>query len=221
MRALLLSVFLLPGLVHAMDINLPPNQIRVWVGTQSVSPGPVNDYLTSQALKTFGNVGTYGIEGTHKFLSRLNFGVRGEGKYQKVKETAAVSADPANPYYSSIQQVSALLVLRLDLVKSQFLKIDAFGAAGTTSTSMDLRTSLGDSNYSHAMTSPVTKVGGSVGLGWSNIYFLVEAGYESNKVGSFTRTGATTSSIDTLDLSGSFVNVGLIFQGLPTFIHKK
>jgi len=72
----------------------PGTQARLFVGQQSIAPGQVNDVIQPQGLNTFSNVGIYGIEVTHRIAPILNFGIRAEGKYIKVKETAITSAVP-------------------------------------------------------------------------------------------------------------------------------
>jgi hypothetical protein len=220
MRKILLFIFCFSISSHAVDIKISPTQLRFFIGNQSTSPSQVNDVIVPAGLTKFSSIATYGIEATYAVIPRINLGVRGEGKWQKVKETASPSANPLNPYYASIQQSAALAILRIDLVNTPIVKVDVFGAAGTAATNMDIRTAAGDGNYSRGMSSIISNAGASLGIGWSNIYFLIEGGNEWNKVGNLTKTGATSAAIDTIDLSGGFVTVGLIFNGLPRWIHK-
>lgn len=221
MRTLLLLVLIYTLPSHALDIGGSPAQLRFFVGTQKVSPGEVNDVLKADGVDSYSSISTYGIEGTYQIVPRLNVGVRGEGKWQKVKETASPPANTQNPYYSSLQQSAALLVARVDLVTGAVFRMDAFGAAGTAATSMDIRGPAGDSKYSHAMSSIVYEAGASIGVGWGNMYFSVEAGNEWNKINGLTKTGASSSALTAIDLSGGFLTIGVLFNGLPSWIHRK
>ncbi len=206
---------------HAVDFNGPPGQLRLFIGTLSSSPKQVNTELNAQGIETFGSLSNFGIEGTYQVLPRVNLGVRGEGKWQKVKELASPPVNALNPYYSSIQQSAALLVLRVDVIRTPVFRFDIFGGAGTAATKMDLRSASGDSNYSRTMSSVISEAGASIGVGWSNIYFLVEGGTEWNKVNSLSKTGASSASVNEIDLSGSFVTIGILFNGLPKWIRAK
>lgn len=206
---------------HALDFNGPPGQLRLFIGTLSSSPKQVNSELEAQGIGTFGSLSTFGIEGTYQVFPRVNFGVRGEGKWQKVKELASPPVDALNPYYSSVQQSAALLVLRVDVVRTPVFRFDIFGGAGTAATKMDLRTAAGDSSYSRTMSSMISEAGASLGVGWSNIYFVIEGGLEWNKVNSLSKTGASSTAVTEIDLSGSFVTVGVLFNGLPKWIRAK
>lgn len=196
----------------------PGTQARLFVGQQSISPGQVNDVIKTQGLNAFSNIGIYGIEVTHRIAPILNFGIRGEGKYIKVKEVATTSANPQNPYYSSIQQSQAEVVLRVDVVNTPNFKLDTFGGVGAAATTMDIRTAVGEGNYQRPLTSIVENAGVSLGVGGGNVFFMLEAGMEWNKVNGPTRTGFTSSAVNEIDLSGTYVIAGLIFNGLPSFI---
>ena len=220
MQKLLFALVFLSVAAHAVDITVKPTQLRFLIGNQTTSPDQVNNVLRPAGLNTLSGISTYGIEATYEIIPRVNVGVRGEGKWQKVKETGA-PVNAQNPFYSSLQQSAALGIARVDLVSTPIVKVDVFGGAGTAATSMDIRTAAGDGNYSHAMGSVITQAGASVGMGWSNIYFLIEVGQEWNKIGDLGKTGVTASGLDTIDLSGTYLAVGLIFNGLPSWIHQK
>jgi hypothetical protein len=99
--------------------------------------------------------------------------------------------------------------------------LDVFGGAGTAKTKMDIRTASGDGHYSRSADSLITAAGASVGIGFGNIYFMVEAGQEWNRITNLSKTGPTSSSLNEIDLSGTYANVGILFNGLPTWIRRK
>lgn len=221
MLKLLISVLLLNCSAYADSKNdKNPTQLRLFVGEQNASPTDVNTVLTSGGLKNYKDITTYGVEATYAIIPHVNLGARGEGKWQKVLETAATSANPSNPYYSSVQQTAAMAVLRVDVVTTSAVMLDVFGAAGTAKTSMDIRTASGDGNYSSS-NSFISSAGASLAIGWDSIFFLVEVGHEWNKIGGLSKNGVTSSSINSIDLSGSYATIGLLFNGLPSWIHKK
>ncbi|MNL88607.1 hypothetical protein D3C87_2184120 [compost metagenome] len=49
---------------------------------------------------------------------------------------------------------------------------------------------------------------------------VFEGGIESNKVKDLKSSGTVNSSIDTLDLSGSYFSLGLMFDGVPGSVGK-
>jgi hypothetical protein len=216
----LIAPFLLFVTSLAWAADQPPAVLRLLVGNESISPSQLNTYAENQGLKTYNGIGLYGVEATKTLGSILELGVRGVWKYNKVKETASPSANPQNPYYSSIQQSEVELVARFDLLTTPIVRLDVFGGAGPANTSVDVRTAAGEGNFSKT-TSYMASAGGSVGIGWGNIYFTVEVGNEWNKVSDLTRKNFTPTSIDQIDLSGPYVLVGLTFNGLPNFIKPK
>ena len=62
--------------------------------------------------------------------------------------------------------------------------------------------------------SPTGAAGLSVGIGYNNIYGFIEAGYEFNKVSAFERTGTVSNSIQEINLSGHYVTIGVMFDGI-------
>jgi hypothetical protein len=218
---LLVALYFISLPALAADDHRPPTQLRLFVGNLTTSPVEVNDELATAGLHKYSSLTTYGLEATYMIVPHLNIGARGEGKWQKVTELATPSSNPQNPYYGSIQQTAALAVVRLDVVTTPVVRLDVFGGAGTAKTSMDIRTSAGDSNYRHPMGTTIGEAGASVGVGWSNMYFLVEVGHEWNRVDNLSKTGATSSNVNVIDLSGTYVTVGLLFNGLPGWIHRK
>ena len=55
--------------------------------------------------------------------------------------------------------------------------------------------------------------GASLGIGYNGIYFVVEAGMDNNIVDGFQSSG-NIPSIDKIDLSGSYVTVGIMYDGV-------
>lgn len=212
---------MLPSLPALASDSPPPSQLRLFVGNQSISPTDVNNVLTAGAMHTYDSITDYGLEMSYRLVPRTNLGVRVEGKWQKLFEIANPPADPQNPYYSSIQQTSAQAVLRVSMIETPVVRMDVYGGFGPTNTSMDIRTASGDSNYSRNVNSYMSSAGASLGIGFGNVFFTVEVGKEWNKVTNPTKSGAASATLNTIDLSGTYVDVGLLFNGIPSWMHRK
>ena len=62
-----------------------------------------------------------------------------------------------------------------------------------------------------------TKRGGtSAAVGYKNFYLVVEGGQESNNVDPFKYSGNINSNIQSVDLSGAYVTVALMFDAKAT-----
>lgn len=217
------------AIFYALAIALAPatakaggpqaTQVRIFGGAQAISPTAVNDEIKARGLDEYKNINGFGMEVGYSLLPRVNFGVRIISKYQQVKEAAAVSANILNPYYSSLQQTEGLGVVRISLVDSRFFILDAFGGAGVSSMKLDVRTSLGEGSYEQSNYALATTAGVTAGVGWSNVYLFGEVGQEWVTFDNFTRSGTTSTSIDKVDGSGTFVMIGLAFKGVPGFVH--
>jgi len=60
----------------------------------------------------------------------------------------------------------------------------------------------------------VSSYGATLGIGYKWVYLIVEAGYEDNRISSLKRTGTASTAIRDINLSGNFVSVGLLFDGI-------
>jgi len=216
-----LTIFVCSHFANAKSIDIFPDGVparaRIFVGATSVSPTVVNTELTAKSLKKMNAVYDMGAEVVFPLLSFFDFGLRYTKHYMSQVE------DPSNPstdYYSTFNQNSFLFIGRINLVQTKLLRFDVFGGYGGSNTSFTIKSasengSLTRQSDSNWVASPYSAYGASVAVGYNYAYFFVEAGYENNKVGSLDRTGNINSSIDTLNMSGSYVLVGLLFNGMP------
>lgn len=65
------------------------------------------------------------------------------------------------------------------------------------------------------VSAPVASAGASVGVGVKGVYLTLEAGYDRNRVTGLKRSGTISSNVDTLDFSGPYGMVALMFDGIP------
>ena len=202
--------------------SAPRGQSRLFAGGLTASPDQMNTVLEAGGLESMKTVGAYGVEGSYALLPQFNLGIRFVGKYAKVREKAAVSAVPANPYYASLQSQAIMASARIALISTSFFIVDVFGGAGYQNAKVDIRTSSGDGYYDGSQKiSPVSQYGASMGFGFKNVYLFAEVGQENSKLSEFTRTGTTSSSIEEINTGGPFVFIGLCMNGVPGITRTK
>lgn len=193
-----------------------PVQARFFAGSKSVDPQNANTTIQGQGLQTINSVTQLGFEATYPLLKYLNVGMR----YTKIIASKDEQpSDPSTDFYSQIDQDAVLLLARVPFFKSEFVWMDAFAGVGGSNTTFKLKSATQDGELTRRASgdwfaSPVTAAGLAIGIGYKQFAFVIEGGIETNKVDGFTRSGSISSSLDTLDLSGSYVSVGLSFDGL-------
>lgn len=193
-----------------------PVQGRFFAGVTSADPTNANETIEGQGIKKIDSVTQYGFEATYPVLKYLDFGFR---YTKRAVEKDEQSSSDTTEFNAKIDQDSVLLVGRVPLLKSDFMRIDGFAGIGGSNTTLKLKTAAQDGEFTRRASndwfaSPYTAVGGSVAVGYKRFFFVVEGGYENNKVDNFSRSGSVTGSIETLDLSGPYISVGLMIDGL-------
>ncbi|MNT43520.1 hypothetical protein D3C72_1799970 [compost metagenome] len=124
-----------------------------------------------------------------------------------------------------LDQDAFMLIARVPFVKTDIYRIDAFAGVGGTNTKLNVKTSSQDGEFTKSVgeswyASPYAAAGASVSVGYKFFYVVFEGGIESNKVKDLKSSGTVNSSIDTLDLSGSYFSLGLMFDGVPGSVGK-
>lgn len=213
----------LAGLVFGGSVSLAAGEFkaqgRVFVGSTSADPTNLNDEMNSLGLKEFKSITQYGAEITYPVLSFLDFGMRYHKIYTINKEvTETYGAD----YRAILDQDAVMLVARVPFLKTQLIHMDVFGAVGGTNTTLNLKTSsqTGEITRREAndwFASVVSSFGGSIAIGYKSVFLVVEGGVETNKVDSLKRTSTLNSNIQNITLSGSYVTVGLMFDGINAY----
>lgn len=215
-RLTLILALSLPTLSFAKEF---PVQARLFLGSTGVSPDNVNQIIELQGLKEIDRVNKYGLEITYPVMSYLDVGIRYTKIFGNFDEK---TSDPSTPYEAKLDQDTVLLVARVPLLKNDFLRVDAFGGFGGSNTSLKIKTGGQDGELSKKAStgwfaSPYSAVGASLSVGFKWVYVVFEGGVDTNKVDSFSRSGSVSSSINTLDLSGSYFTLGLMFDKIPGF----
>ena len=213
-KALVFLVIL--GFAKAGFADEFPAQARLFIGSTNVNPTNLNQEMTAQGLKEFTTAGKLGVEITYPLKSWVNVGMRYNMRNFFQDETN--STDVTN-FEGSIKQDEVILLARLPVYKSEYVKVDVFAGVGGSNTTFKLRTLTQDGELSRKEANDwfaaVTSAAGvSAAVGYQNYFFVIEAGIESNKVDSFKRTGTINNNIQNIDLSGSYVTVGVLFDGI-------
>lgn len=199
-----------------------PVQARLFLGSTGISPTNLNDSIEPQGLKKMDLLNQFGVEITYPVMSYLNVGVR----YTKRTQTAVESTeDPNTDYSAKLDQDSILLVARAPFLKTEVFRLDAFAGVGGSNTTLKVKTAGQDGELTQSAgegwaASPYAAAGIAASVGYKWIYFTLEGGIESNKMNDLKRTGSVASSIDSLDLSGSYFVIGIMMDGIPGTIGR-
>lgn len=193
-----------------------PAQARVFAGVTGVDPVNLNQELAAQGLQEFSAVSKLGVEITYPLARYLDVGINYTKRYLAKDEA---DSNPATPYQALINQDSVMLVARVPFLKTDVVRLDVFGGVGGSNTTLSLKTATQDGELTRResndwFASPYAAYGASVAVGYKKFYFVLEGGMELNKVDSFKRTGTVNDNIQTIDLSGSYVSVGLLINGI-------
>ena len=186
---------------------------RVFIGANSANPSELNTEMANQNIKEFKTITEYGVDITYAFNSLLDVGLRYERIDQKnLEENKTAGQD----YYGQITQDAILGVARHTLLKSDVLRGDIFVAGGVASTKFSIVNATQDGQLaSSGFTSLTAKAGGSIGVGFKKVFVFLEGGYDYNKISSgLSREKNINSNVGTLDLSGSYLAIGLLFDDI-------
>jgi hypothetical protein len=213
--SLLICILTIVSAAHLASANNVPVQGRVFIGSTVVDPVNVNAELNAQGLKEVDSMPQFGAEILYPVLKYVDVGLRYTKRNISRDELISVSS---TEFESQIDQDSALAVVRVPFFKTDIVRIDVFAGFGGTNTSYKIKTATQDGELTRKDTnawfaSSYSSYGGSVAIGYKQFYFVVEGGIESNEVKGFKSTG-TINSLNTIDLSGSYFTVGLMFDGI-------
>lgn len=214
MGSVIVFIFLLvPALGQTNEF---PAQARLFIGSTSADPDNLNQEMTAQGLRKFSSIGKYGVEITYPALKSLYLGFNYNKRYLSQDE---VDSSTSTKYEGVINQDSILLLARVPLYKTNYIIADVFAGVGGSNTTFTMKSAAQDGELNRReggdwFASPIAAVGGSIAFGFNNIYFVIEAGVESNKVESFKRSGNLNNNIQSIDLSGNYVTIGILFDGI-------
>lgn len=189
-------------------------QGRLFLGSTQISPKQANDALDTTGMAKLDMHNQLGLEITLPLLKFAQAGFR--YTHRPTREEEATANDTTD-YYTELNQQVFAGVLRAPLVNRDVFKFDVVLGAGLTSTELKLKSAgLEGSLDKKGYSSPMALAGLSFAVGYKKFYFVIEGGYEHNKVSGLKESNIT-STVKELDLSGSYLTVGLLFDDVPVF----
>lgn len=209
---ILLSIFVV---VSAVQAETSTGQGRLFIGSTKVDPKDLNSELESENLKSLDAITQYGVEITFPVTSFLNTGLR---YTKKASFTDEKDSSSTTDFESKISQEAMLAVARLLIKKTDSAYFDTFIAVGGTNTDFDINTATQDGELDKKnsfFANPIYTAGASVAVGFKKVYFVIETGYEYNLIDKLKSAGTVNSNVDKIDLSGGYVTLGLMFDGIP------
>lgn len=203
-------------LSHTASAKEFPAQARLFVGVTSVDPTNVNETTEAQGLQKIDKSTQLGVEITYPLMSYLNVGIRYSKRIISLDENPS---NEATDYYVKADQDALLLLARVPFAKSDTFRADVFAGVGGTNSTLKIKTASQDGELTSSAgegwaNSPYAAAGISAAVGFKQFFLVIEGGYEYNKVSSFKRSGTASSAIDAMDLSGGYVTIGLMFDGI-------
>lgn len=221
-KSAIVACLLLLSVSTSFAANEIPVNARLFVGSTSVSPTDLNTSLESQSMKKVENITQYGVEIVYPAFRYLDVGVRYSHRTLNNDENPA---NASTEYAAKIDQDTYMFLARFPFLKSDVVRLDAFAGAGGSNTTYSIKSATEDGSLTKKsgagwFATPYAAAGASVAVGYKWIYFVMEGGFESNKPDSFDRSGTVSSNISNIDLSGSYLTIGILFTGVPGTIGK-
>lgn len=201
---------------RAKDYNLKWSEVRFFLSDTTFANRDENLGALMQVdqIEELKKVTGFGLEVDAEVSSWFKAGTKIKGVFNGSNKKEAPF--PATEYLA-VQQYSAGLTGRVMLVNKENFFFDVFGELGLSNNTVELKTTAGNAKWdknSHFYQ----RAGASTGFGGSSFKVFVEGGYESFKLDNLNYEGTIGQNIDEIDLSGSYVSVGLIISGLPSWI---
>ncbi|MGZ3788169.1 MAG: hypothetical protein ACXVLQ_06575 [Bacteriovorax sp.] len=179
----------------------------------------LNTAITNEGLKKIDKTTNFGVEITFPTFRFLEPGMR------YTRRTFSADENPSNSltnYEANGTQDSILFLARVPFIRTSFFRFDFFGGIGGNNTSLKIKTATSDGELSRAaagdwFATPYYAAGSSLGFGFKNILLYAEGGYEANKVNKLQKSGSIGSNVSSLDLSGRYFMIGIMFDGIKGF----
>lgn len=184
---------------------------RLFLGSTQIKPEELNTDLTAQSLKEASLNNAFGVEITFPFSDRFNGGLR---YAKRIISQDELDGSALTDYRVAINQDIMAAVGRYLFYKGEVVNVDAVLGAGIGNTKYEIKSATQDGSMTkQASTYSMGGIGLSIGHG--KYHFLMEAGYDSQKISGLKETGTLNGNISTIDLSGPYFTIGLLFDGIP------
>jgi hypothetical protein len=195
-------------------------EFRVFGGTQEPKLEQVNSELKAVNLEPMESLVTLGAEAIVPLFWRVSFGFRFIGKTVESEDVSGNVQNELDKNYAYLHQVNAIGLLRFRLVDKTYFKADIFGGAGLAKTKLRIRAEDDtDGHYTRGYRSEnrtgLSTAGGSLAVGFGNVFLFIEAGHEWQNVRLLDKTGTLNTNITKLEMDGPYYFAGLAFDGIP------
>jgi hypothetical protein len=205
-NSLLLAVLLLTTVARAADA--PKVKGRIWAGQVTADPKDLNSTLTTDHVDNISKYNKFGADITNPVLSHLELGVRYDKIYQNNTGTNSINS-------ATLNQDIVMGEMRIPIVTSTLLHADIFAAAGLSDSKVEFNTTTETGKLkTDGATGFASEAGATLGIGFKTVYLFVESGYISNKVQGMKKDSTLTNSVTSMDLSGSYMSIGLLIDGV-------
>lgn len=207
-------VFMFSELVLSSDRI---GQARLFLGSTQTSPSELNTELSAQGLKTVDLNNQFGLEITFPVVTYINAGLRYSKHLIGRDELTSTST---TDYQADVDQEVFDFVARMPFFKSQVIMADAVVGVGGSNTKYKMKSASQNGELEKKgspFATPHALAGVSVAFGYDKFYFVIESGYNVNKVDGFSKTGNINDNVTQMDLSGSYLTLGLLFNGIPIY----
>ncbi len=207
----MICVFLM--LAQTSFAEAPFVKLRVFSASTNVNPTDLNDEMALNNIKDFKSVTKFGLDLTAELNRFMDVGLRYERTGQRSLEIVPTAGQN---FQATLIQESLLGVARTTFLKTDVFRGDAFVGAGAASTKFALASATQDGRLSsNGYNSIVGKAGASIGIGLLEVFLFLEGGYDYNVVnGDLEREENMNNHISKLDLSGTYISGGLLFEGV-------
>lgn len=212
MRTEALILFVLTAFCHSSFAGEFMAQGRIFGGNTTAAPTELNNEMTAQGLKTYGTLGKIGAEITYTAFKSVEVG------FSYTKRGVLVEENPENPataYDANLSQDIFMGVARVPFLKNKNFRMDIFAGVGGANTKLTVRTATQNGELSNGSSATVVySYGASIGFGINGIYLYAEGGFDNNLVKDLTRTGTINNNVQEMNLSGPYISLGLLFDGV-------
>lgn len=216
-----LTLFILLGLTVPGSASAEPILVRarLFGGVTQINSTDLDGLLTSQSFKTAGLLPGAGVEISRPIFPLFEVGLRYQLRFLK-RGLQGLSAEETTPY-AALRQDSFQVMARLTLIRTKLLWFDAAGGIGGYNTQFEFKNTSQDGELSSSSlkdfgASPMYSFGASAGVGARGFYLIGELGYERSRATKLGATGSMPASVTTMDLSGPYFLLGMMFDGLAT-----
>lgn len=199
---------------QAVDVDFKWSEIRFFISNNNFSDDntALNSLTTADNVEKLKSLAGFGLEVDARLKPWLKVGTRIKGIFNAVK-----APEPAQAY-TQLSQYTAGLLARIPIVDNSSVLFDVFTEVGLANTTLEVKTTSSGTGEFSKEGGVFGRAGASVGFGWESGKIFVEGGQEWNKLDGLSFKGNLVNNVSSVDLSGTYVSVGVIISGIPSWI---